>query len=315
MANYFCRKLLEMAKIEMLQRFLLIISKLKGFNRYISGDDLIKSVEENMKLRYGDIAGSSLRTIQRDIKSIEEIFGIIIKYKKGYGYYIAEKEFTPDRYEELLLNFDILSALNADSGLKRYIQAEHHRPINSNNLPVLIDAIRNNHIVEFDYALFRHDNAILHKTVFPYLLKESKERWYLIAMDNDRLKLFGIDRISNLKIHMNSCFERDETIDVNNLFKDCFGIWNQVNIPVEDIILSYSALDGRFIKSVPIHHSQTILLDTENEFRISLRLRITNDFIMELLSRSSSLTVIKPISLRHRIVEIYRKALQRNMDK
>ena len=93
MANYFCRKLLEMAKIEMLQRFLLIISKLKGFNRYISGDDLIKSVEENMKLRYGDIAGSSLRTIQRDIKSIEEIFGIIIKYKKGYGYYIAEKEF------------------------------------------------------------------------------------------------------------------------------------------------------------------------------------------------------------------------------
>jgi transcriptional regulator len=110
-------------------------------------------------------------------------------------------------------------------------------------------------------------------------------------------------------------FERDETIDIANLFKDCFGIWNQEDIPVEDIVLSYSALDGRFLKSVPLHHSQTILTDTENEFRISVRLRITNDFVIELLSRSTSLTVIKPASLRRRVAEIYEKALHRNMDK
>ena len=78
---------------------------------------------------------------------------------------------------------------------------------------------------------------------------------------------------------------------------------------------SYSALDGRFLKSVPLHHSQTILTDTENEFRISVRLRITNDFVIELLSRSTSLTVIKPASLRRRVAEIYEKALYRNMDK
>ena len=78
---------------------------------------------------------------------------------------------------------------------------------------------------------------------------------------------------------------------------------------------SYSALDGRFLKSVPLHHSQTILTDTENEFRISVRLRITNDFVIELLSRSTSLTVIKPASLRRRVAEIYEKALHRNMDK
>ena len=259
--------------------------------------------------------GSSARTIQRDIKYIEELFGIIIRHKKGYGYYIADKEIaSAERYEELLLNFDILSALNADSGLKRYIQAEHHRPVGSNNLPVLIEAIRNNRHVDFDYTLFRHDNAILHKTVSPYFLKESRERWYLVAMDGDKLKLFGVERISNLQI-LADTFERDETIDIDNLFKDCFGIWNQEDIPVEDIVLSYSALDGRFLKSVPLHHSQTILTDTENEFRISVRLRITNDFVIELLSRSTSLTVIKPASLRRRVAEIYEKALHRNMDK
>ena len=35
----------------------------------------------------------------------------------------------------------------------------------------------------------------------------------------------------------------------------------------------------------------------------------------ELLSRSTSLTVIKPASLRRRVAEIYEKALHRNMDK
>lgn len=305
-----------MAKIEMLQRLLLIISKLEGREGFTSGDDLIEYVERNIKLRYGNLSGSSLRTIQRDIKSIEDIFGIVIKHKKDYGYYIADKEpASAERYEELLLNFDILSALNADSGLERYIQAEHHRPVGSGNLPALMEAIRNNRNVDFDYTLFRHDNAVFHKTVSPYFLKESRERWYLVALDGDKLKLFGVERISNLQILADTPFERDETIDIDNLFKDCFGIWNQEDIPVEDIVLSYSALDGRFLKSVPLHHSQTILIDTENEFRICVRLRITNDFVMELLSRSTSLTVIKPVSLRRRIAEIYEKALQRNRDK
>ena len=101
-------------------------------------------------------------------------------------------------------------------------------------------------------------------------------------------------------------------IDVNNLFKDCYGIWNQLDIPVEDIELSYSPLDGSFLKSVPLHHSQEIVVDNEEEFRIKLHLRITNDFVMGLLSRSNSLTVIKPLHLRERVRNIYEKALKRN---
>ena len=55
-----------------------------------------------------------------------------------------------------------------------------------------------------------------------------------------------------------------------------------------------------------------ILADTPEEFRIALHLRITNDFVMELLSRSRSLEVIRPQHLRERIRNIYEAALQRN---
>ena len=101
-------------------------------------------------------------------------------------------------------------------------------------------------------------------------------------------------------------------IDVTELFKDSYGIWNQADIPVEEIELSYDALDGSFLKSVPLHHSQEILVDTDEEFRIRLRLRITNDFVMALLSRSRSLTVIRPLHLRERVRKVYEEALKRN---
>jgi predicted DNA-binding transcriptional regulator YafY len=302
-----------MAKIEMLQRTLLLINKLDWKGRYVSADELLGYVEENMRLRYGFSSGHSLRTIQRDIRFIEELFGITIKFRKGYGYYIADKEpVSVERCQELLLNFDILTALNAESGLSKYVLAEHHRPVGCTQIPLLMDAIRNNCYVEFDYTLLRHNDELIHKRVAPHFLKESQQRWYLLAMEDGKLKTFGTERISNLSILDDAHFIRNETIDVANLFRDSFGIWDQHDIPVEEVVLSYGALDGKFLKSVPLHHSQTILVDTEQEFRIKVRLRITNDFVMELLSRSASLTVIEPNSLRERVRKVYHQALMRN---
>ena len=82
--------------------------------------------------------------------------------------------------------------------------------------------------------------------------------------------------------------------------------------PVEDVELKYDALDGKFLKSVPLHHSQQVLTDNADEFRIKVHLRITNDFVMELLSRSRSLEVISPPHLRERVRKVYEEALKRN---
>ena len=85
-----------------------------------------------------------------------------------------------------------------------------------------------------------------------------------------------------------------------------------MNVPIEEVELSYSPLDGYFLKTTPLHSSQEVLADTDNEFRIKLQIRITNDFVMALLARSNSLTVIKPLSLRKRINEVYQQAIMRN---
>ena len=229
----------------------------------------------------------------------------------GYGYSIERAPgYMAHRFDEMLLDFDLLTAINSDSHLQQYILAEHHRPVGSKQMYPLMRAIRESRMIEFNYVLYRKDCAVIHKQVAPHFLKESNQRWYLLAKEDDTLKSFGIDRINDLQVLPNQ-FVRYESIDVEKLFRDSYGIWNDPKMPIEDIELRYDALDGSFLKSVPLHHSQHILVDNDEEFRISLRLRITNDFVMELLSRSRSLTVIRPQSLRERIIKVYEEALKR----
>lgn len=302
-----------MKNIVVLTRYLLILNRLqKEKGSCVAAKELLQCVNGGLESREYP-SGLSLRTLERDIKDVMEL-GFPIEYKPNCGYCLEDRK--PDYFAntaEMLLNFDLLNAINSDSVGSRYILAEHHRPVGSEQMPKLIYAVRNQHPITFDYTLVRYNDEVKQVRVLPHFLKESNQRWYLLGKDGDVLKSYGIDRISNITILENERFKRDDTIDVNELFKDSYGIWQQTDIPVEDIELSYDALDGKFLKSLPLHHSQRILCDTEEEFRITLRLRITNDFVMELLSRSRSLTVIRPLHLRERVRKVYEEALRRNI--
>ncbi len=241
------------------------------------------------------------------------MFEVEIKNYRGYGYYVAERpEDTDIRYQELLMNFDLLTSMNQSGQPVGFILPEHHRPKGSDSIPILISAIKKHRFVGFDYILVRKGDKRISKRVKPHFLKESLGLWYLLALDeHDNLKAYGIDRMQNVMVD-DTTFKRDDSVDPDNLFKHSYGIWDDPSMPVEEIELSYSPLDGKFIKTTPLHSSQKILADNDSEFRISLRLRITNDFVMALLSRSASLTVIRPLSLRTRIREIYKEAIERN---
>lgn len=299
-------------KMNIIVRYLLILHRLSGLNRYVESDALLEYLNNQMANR-GFYEGISRRSMQRYFKEIDEIFGIEIRHRKGFGYYIAETPGNPDiDYEEIITNFDLLTSLSDDTKAIGYIIPEHHRPKGSDNLPLLLKAIKNDIEIIFDYTLIRHDNKVTTRILKPYFLKESLGLWYVVGLDeNNNMRTFGVDRISKLQLRDKN-FKRNKSIKPDSLFKDSFGIWDDPDIPVEDIELTYSPLDGRFLKNNPLHSSQKILRDNQQEFRIALRLRITNDFVMALLSRSASLEVIAPEHLRQRIKNIYINALKRH---
>lgn len=298
--------------MEKLIRIFLIIRKLSGLRKYVGTDEMLRYLTAELYYRGFGSGDISQRTLQRDLNDMLKIFGVEVKYRKDFGYYIASKmDGELFRYEEILINFDMLTALNREADAFGYILPEHHRPKGSENLPLLIKALKENTVVSFDYADIRKD-TVYSLTVSPYFLKESLGLWYLVAKNSsDNLRTYGVDRISNLRL-TDKTFSRDASVSPDSLFKDSFGIWDDPATPVEDVELSYSSLDGKFLKNNPLHHSQQVVVDTDDEFRIRLRLKITNDFVMALLSRSNSLTVIRPAHLRERIKNIYQDALNRN---
>ncbi len=301
-------------QLEIIKRQLVILNKLSGCQKFVSKEELIDYVDRRMEER--DSSGVSKRTLERDFAAIGELFGITIGYDFAHnGYYIQEAdEWQKNSYDELLLNFELLTALGDEPNLHSFVLAEHHRPANHAYLGEIIKAIKSKHPLSFTYEYIRSDGYMRKKKVKPHYLKEDQHRWYLLAIDyeDETLKTFAVDAISQLEILRQEHFKRSMDIQIKDLFKYSFGIWNQEDIPIEEIEISYSPLDGKFIKRLPLHHSQIILADNEKEFRIQVTLRITNDFVMALLSRSSSLTVIRPSHLRERIKNIYQQALQRN---
>jgi len=322
--SYFCRK--NLMKIEQhITRLLFIIRTLQRFGKPVTILDLQKKLQEN---NYPD----SKNTIKRDFDTIR-ILGFNIKYEHRTGYFIeGDRDTHVNRFLE---EFELYTALESIKGFSDFIYPEQRRPNCIKHLQPIINAIRKIQYIQFQYHKYSNRNAgflitdPLHNSyvfesldgdteslriVAPYILKEFRGVWYLIGKDDkDKcIKTFALDRVSEVK-NIGRKFTKDRSFNLAKKYRDCFGIYSPAeDSKVEEVILSFDAENGRYLKANPLHHSQTILIDTDEEFRISLRLYITLDFLQEILTRTWSLRIISPESLRLKVCETWEEALKRN---
>ncbi len=307
-----------MSKQGFILRYLLIIRIIRN-NRYISLPELIRRVEDG--LGYYDDAddvGVSRRTILRDLREIRSVMNISIEYSRTEnGYYIPDDEDQFSDIERILEQYDLLTSLRAREELSEFVFPEKRKPRGTENLSPLIHAIKRRLTVEFTYMKFKDPRPSVRK-VMPYALKEGRGRWYLLAVEEEddvchagKVKSWGLDRIRDLKV-TDRRFARNTAIDPEKEFRDVVGAYSREDLPVEEVILSFSPKGGKYIDAFPLHSSQETLVDNDEEFRIRLRIKITYDFKQELLAQSDVLTVIAPEHLRQELCEVYRKALERN---
>ena len=163
-------------------------------------------------------------------------------------------------------------------------------------------------------SLLEHINLLSAlRTVEPYALKEFNGRWYLLSGEPGvpgGVKTWGLDRMTDLRV-LDEKFRHLEEDSITREFRDCFGIYSDHDKEVEEVVLSFSPLGGHYNASRPLHESQEVLVDNDQEYRIRLRLKITWDFIIELLSQSDNMTVIAPQHLKDTLADVYRRALKR----
>lgn len=206
--------------------------------------------------------------------------------------------------------FDTFNALKIGESTSRLIHFEKRRPQGTENLFGILHAIKNNLQINFTYQKFWEDQ-MTERTVQPLALKEFKNRWYLLSKDmkDGVIKTFALDRLNNLDISRIK-FKPSPDFDIEEQFRYCFGIISPTDEEPQEIILSFTSFQGKYIKTLPLHTTQKVLVDNEKELQISLKLCITHDLVMELLSFGAEIKVLKPESLVNEIKNAHKKAFK-----
>jgi predicted DNA-binding transcriptional regulator YafY len=295
-----------MSTTESLIRYNLIIKKVRR------NPATFAEIEDYLKLE-SELQGYnyiiSKRTFQRDLNAIRSIFNIDILFDFSRKVYYIEMDHEPEVNKRIMEAFDTFNALNISERLSYYIHFEKRQSQGTEHLNGILHAIKNQYKISFTYQKYWEDSFST-RTVEPYALKEFKNRWYVLASDqkDENLKTFALDRISNLEISKKK-FQYPQDFNISEYYHDCFGIMGPNEKKPEEIILSLDPVQGKYIKSLPLHRSQEIIVDNEDELRIKLTLYITHDFYMELLSMGEDVKVIQPVTLIKKLKTTYYNCL------
>ncbi len=295
-----------MAVRETIIRYNLIIQKLR--KRPASFQEIQDYLTQESDMQ-GYNFQTSLRTFQRDKDDILSIYKIDIQYNSTQKkYYIDNDNEQPELSENLLAAFDVFNALSVADRVSDAIRFENRRAQGTENMHGLLHAIKNKYVLHFSYEKYE-DDMITERTAEPYSLKEFRNRWYLIAKDlkDDIVKSFALDRLSDLDITKKR-YKAGEAKTIEQRYRYCFGIVSPNEDEPQEIILSFTWFQGKYIKSLPLHDSQEILVDNDDELRIRLKLFITYDLVMELLSYNEHVRVLQPQSLIEQIAFLHEKA-------
>lgn len=301
-----------MSKKGYISRFNLLIKKLqaKPYCTFAELQEYIQTQLQHLQLRDDTLdIGFSKRTLQRDIKEMRNIFGVDIEYaQKEKGYFIRETEMNSENFHRMLEAFELFNSVNAAQNAKSYIHFEKRQSQGTENLHGLLHAIEHRRQIRFNYQKYWEDQ-ITYRTAEPYALKEFRNRWYVMAQDakDKQIKSFALERLTNLEI-TSQTFQLPPHYSPEQNYRYCFGIIGPNGQEPEEIILSFTAFQGKYLKSLPLHETQQVLIDNEDELRLKLKLYITHDFVMELLSFGPELTVLAPESLQSELVSNYEQA-------
>lgn len=257
----------------------------------------INNLWKKSGLSYGEEDDLALRTFHNHRKAIADIFDVYIEVtqKPPYTYFID----NPERLENdglrswLIDSYATLNQVHADEKLRDRIQFDYI-PSGNQFLTAIVEAMRKNSVIKIAHQGFTKDHPSTFE-IEPYLVKVVNRRWYVIARSPyyDDIRSFGLDRISNVE-ETNKKYKMPKDFDVNKFFEGCCGIINDQSIPVEKVVVRAYWYARKYLKTLPIHSSQTIISEDDEQTTFEYQVRPTYDFLQGILSQVDQVEVLEP---------------------
>ena len=304
------------------------------FKPFPSKEELRKSCEENL---FGNDEGENISdsTIEKDLFYMRMEHDAPIKYSKKYGgYFYEDEKYTLDgsplteadleaikfaantliqfKEVEMFKQFGfaidkIFDRVNISSNpqekdIAELVQFEMAISTKGNEyLSPLLTAIRQKKIIQFDYESFQTAKKKPRRVV-PLLLKEYRNRWYLISFDcmKDCLITYALERMENLE-ETSEFFNQKIDFNSAKFFQNAIGITANDSEP-QNIVFKADNIAAKYIISQPFHKSQKIIKEGKNKMTFSLDVIISEELIRSILSYGGEIEVIEPNDLRVSII-------------
>lgn len=294
-----------MAKHDTYYRHRIIIQKLR--TRPATFDEILDKLNSESELYDMDLT-VSIRTFQRDLKLIYQLHNTEIKYDRSRKVYFIAEDHQDSHSERMFEALDLFQVMNLNDSVSEFMQFKPRKAKGTEHLSGLLHSIQNKHQIQFRYMKFSSEEIDV-RTVEPYLLKEFKDRWYLLAYDIEKkeFRTFGLDRMNALNI-LPVKFQFPQKIDPKIHYKDSFGIVGPNNGTAKDIILELKENQGEYLRTLPLHDSQEIISENGDQMVLKVHLIPTYDFIYELMSMGAKVKVLEPKSLAEELKRNFEKA-------
>ncbi|MDB5231659.1 MAG: hypothetical protein JWN76_2464 [Chitinophagaceae bacterium] len=181
-------------------------------------------------------------------------------------------------------------------------------PHGAEYLSDIIEAIDEKKYMEFNYLKF--SSGEIKKRVFaPYMLKEYKNRWYVIGVERGENKIttFALDRVSEPVI-LDQNFSRTIEFDNEKYFTHSFGI-TRPDAPVEEVVLRFTKNEAPYILSLPIHKSKKLIKQQPDYTDISISVIPSYELYEYILGKTPDVTVLSPQHVKESIKNSLRKGV------
>ncbi len=221
-------------------------------------------------------------------------------------------------FPQLASSIDIISKLNEQisrhTGSSSPAMDMEHVPgyRGSRFIGTIYDAVRKQQTIVIEYQSFkaRWPEVLV---VYPYLLKEYRNRWFLIGEKatnrSPQVNIFALDRIHSVSLDKAHTFKKCVDFDPEHYFDDTIGVTRLISDKPRRVVIKIDRHQAPYVESKPFHKSQKV----EQRFRdgsiqISLKVVINNELERLILGYGGHVEVIAPPEFRQRVADSVRIA-------
>lgn len=230
----------------------------------------------------------------QDVGTLTEVVGILKQFK-GFSYFSELTEMV-SRLEDKIYK-------QQHKGVS-YIDFEKNELLKGLDfIDPLHKALQNQKVLLITYQSFKSNNPTV-KQYYPYLLKEYRNRWFLLCrrQKSRELMLLALDRMINIAELPNEPYIPCTDVDVNTFFDDVIGVTKHINNRAINVTLWVAKDNAPYVLTKPLHPSQELKKEDEKGIIINIQVILNFELEREILGFGEKMKVLSPRRLKSRIL-------------